>query len=198
MIKGLAAGLVGCGLLLSGCDAVTQDAAPDVETADLSGGETLQEGERQIDWVAARQARIEAIDAGVAQDNALIQVQGAGLGSPVPVMLPTGIVVPANEQPLFATSGDGYFASYPGAIYDIIVNGTNEVWGDSSEDLDDAARQTPVFTQNEAGAQVSFSRFGADYLVEFECNILNGENSCITEEQALSVIEGLFVAVADE
>ena len=50
----------------------------------------------------------------------------------------------------------------------------------------------------EAGAQVSFSRYGADYLIEFECRILDGEENCISQEEALDVAKGLFVAAAEE
>ena len=152
-----------------------------------------QKLERSIDWEAARAARIAAIDAGKkVDDEGLVQAQSGGIGSPVPVMLPSGIIVPANQKQIVKMTKDGYFASYPGAKYDIVVNGTNEVFETRGTSVDDAG--TMKFTPMEAGAQVAFSRFGADYLVEFECNIIDGEESCVTEEEALKVAEELFVA----
>ena len=178
---------------LAACDSQSQE-APEPDA--LTGGETPVEETRAIDWTAARVARIEAIEAGQTAD--IVTVQGNGVGSPVPVLLPTGIVMPQSESPTYAPTQDGYFARYPGAKYDIIVNGTNEVFGVSSADMSDELRANMVFTAIEAGAQISFSRFGADYLIEFECRILDGENNCINKEEAMSVTEGLFVAAAEE
>ena len=89
---------------------------------------------------------------------------------------------------------DGYFAAYPGIDYDIIVNGTNEVIGaDTSGDGEDEPVLT--YTPTMSGAQVSFSRYGADYLVEFECkSIEGGEADCITEQEALDVTNKLVIA----
>lgn len=164
---------------------------------DLSGAEKPSQRTRQIDWTAARQARIQAIEAGHTADTVLAQASGNASLSPVPVMLPSGIVMPASQKQTVAFTPDGYFASYPGAKYDIIVNGTNEVFDTSAMDADEAERLEMKFDAVDAGAQVAFSRFGADYLVEFECNILDGDTGCITEEQALAVVNGLFVAVAE-
>ena len=64
--------------------------------------------------------------------------------------------------------------------------------------MNEDERANMVFTAMEAGAQVSFSRYGADYLIEFECRILDGEENCISQEEALDVAKGLFVAAAEE
>ena len=164
---------------------------------DLSGAERPKLAKREIDWTAARQARIKAIEAGESADDVLAQAAGNASLSPVPVMLPSGIVMPANEKQTVAFTPDGYFASYPGHKYDIIVNGTNEVFDVSGENAQSEDLEEMVFNDMEAGAQISFSRFGADYLVEFECNFLDASTSCITEEEAKIVVSGLFVAVAE-
>ncbi len=164
---------------------------------DLSGAETPKQAKRDVDWAAARQARIQAIEAGISADTVLAQAAGNASLSPVPVMLPSGIVMPANSKQTVAFTPDGYFASYPGAKYDIIVNGTNEVYDTSSAAANADDLEEMKFDEMEAGAQIAFSRFGADYLVEFECNILDGDTSCITEEEAKAVVNGLFVAVAE-
>ncbi|MFC7292255.1 hypothetical protein [Hirschia litorea] len=179
-------------------EAVAPSATPtEAPIIDLSGAEMPSQRTRQIDWTAARQARIQAIEAGHTADTVLAQASGNASISPVPVMLPSGIVMPANAKQTVAFTPDGYFASYPGAKYDIIVNGTNEVFDTSAMDADEIERSEMKFDVMEAGAQVAFSRFGADYLVEFECNILDGDTGCITEEEAIAVVNGLFVAVAE-
>lgn len=190
-------------LIITSCEEVETPAAElpnqvvETELESLSGAEQPVQAAREIDWVAARQAKIQAIEAGQNADSAIAQAAGNASLSPVPVMLPSGIVMPANEKQTVAFTPDGYFASYPGAKYDIIVNGTNEVFDTSSPNADADELSQMKFNEMEAGAQISFSRFGADYLVEFECNFLDGDTSCISEEEAKSVVDGLFVAVAE-
>ena len=156
---------------------------------------TPKQATRTVDWDAARVAKVEAAKAG--RSSGVVGVESLGVGSPVPVMLPAGIVMPQNARPSFGTMEDGYFASYPGPKYDIIVNGTNQVYDTPAMDASEADLSTMTFTATEAGAQVAFSRFGADYLVEFECKVLDSEDNCITEEEALKVADGLFVAVSE-
>ena len=50
------------------------------------------------------------------------------------------------------------------------------------------------FTTVEAGAQLAFSRYGADYVIEFECREVDSPEGCITEAQAKEFAESLFVA----
>ncbi len=189
---------------LTACEASEQAGGPvearsAIESADagLSGADTPVQKAREIDWTAARQARIEAINKGQSADAVIAQAAGNASLSPVPVMLPSGIVMPANEKQTVAFTSDGYFASYPGAKYDIIVNGTNEVFDTKDPNASDDERLNMAFNAMEAGAQVAFSRFGADYLVEFECNIIDSDAGCITEDEAFNVVNGLFVAVAE-
>ena len=147
-----------------------------------------------IDWEAAR--RDMASTPSSSRETTGFQVEAQGSAPPVPVLLPTGIVVPqgAESGVRFQPMSDGYFATYPGIDYDIIVNGTNEVLevpGDSAPAEDTALTYTPTMT----GAQVSFSRYGADYLVEFECkSIEGGEADCISEDEALNVTRKLVIA----
>lgn len=147
-----------------------------------------------IDWEAAR--RDMASTPSSSRETTGFQVEAEAAAPPVPVLLPTGIVVPqgAESGVRFQPMSDGYFATYPGIDYDIIVNGTNEVLeipGDSTPAEDSALTYTPTMT----GAQVSFSRYGADYLVEFECkSIEGGEADCISEDEALEVTRKLVIA----
>ena len=88
----------------------------------------------------------------------------------------------------FQPLSDGYFAFYPGADYNIVVNGTNEVIGDRSDAGDTPMRFSPTTT----GAQVAFTKYGADYLVEFECTKAEGADpDCISEEDAMSIAGSL-------
>ena len=132
---------------LAGCDLIARDgpseaatATVDASTAEESGPEFPErpeatEGQANIDWSAARAdlAMIPSDD----RDGAF-QVASGGQAPPVPVLLPSGIVIPAGAetQVRFQPLADGYFASYPGAAYDIIVNGTNEVIGQSAREDD--------------------------------------------------------------
>ena len=50
------------------------------------------------------------------------------------------------------------------------------------------------FQPAEAGASLSFSRYGADYLIEFECREVDSPDGCINEAQAKEFAESLFVA----
>ena len=147
----------------------------------------------EIDWNAARQDMAsrgsDAIES--------FQVQSGSDEPPaVPVLLPTGIVIPqgAENQPRIQSLSDGYFATYPGIAYTIIVNGTNQVIGDRPETGDDEEIEFN-YHPTMSGANVSFNRYGADYLVEFECKTLNnGQADCISEEEALDVTEKLVIA----
>ena len=141
-----------------------------------------------IDWAAAR-ADVASHSSEDANGNFSVAAQGDA--PPVPVMLPTGIVLPqgAESDVKFQNLTDGYFAFYPGTDYNIVVNGTNEVIGDRAPDVTDTA---PRFMDTMSGAQVAFTKYGADYLIEFECTHAEGENAdCISEEDALSVAESL-------
>ncbi|MCA8901398.1 MAG: hypothetical protein KDA53_09110 [Hyphomonas sp.] len=140
-----------------------------------------------IDWDAAL-ADIAAQPAGPDDDN--FAIASTGEPPPVPVMLPSGIVIPqgAESSVKFQPLSDGYFAFYPGTDYNIVVNGTNEVIGERAESGDSPLRYSPTTT----GAQVAFTKYGADYLIEFECTEAEGENPvCISEEDALQIAESL-------
>lgn len=142
-----------------------------------------------IDWTTARDD--VASHSGEATGSN-VAIAAAGDAPPaVPVMLPSGIVLPAGTESdvRFQPLSDGYFAFYPGTDYNIVVNGTNEVIGDRAPGTTDLP---PRFMKTMSGAQVAFTKYGADYLVEFECTHAEGEEAdCISEEDALSVAGSL-------
>jgi hypothetical protein len=147
-----------------------------------------------IDWEAARTARTTSSANGDATVRAM-SVSGAQSSEPppVPVLLPSGVVrAQGAAPPTLVTTKDGYFATYKTPKYDAIVNGTNRVYETGAPA--GAPSDEMKFTLAEAGAQLSFSRFGADYLIEFECRQLDGGQSCISEEEAKTFADSLFVA----
>jgi len=145
----------------------------------------------QIDWESALRDKASQEDS----DNELVGIASSGEPAAVPILLPTGIVTPASAERgiMVRKTPDGYFASYPGEVYDIVINGTNLIAG-TADDVAERAGE-PVFTASVAGAQLSLSRYGADYLIEFECNIdLPAESdTCITEDEAFDMAEKLIV-----
>ena len=141
----------------------------------------------EIDWEAARAAR-----AGSSVNSSNVTTQNAtGAPPEVPVLLPSGVVQAQNARPpAMVMTDDGYFATYEMPRYDAIVNGTKTAYGAQRADRGDEMD----FTISEGSAQLAFSRFGADYLIEFECRQVDGAASCVTEEEAQAFAESLFVA----
>ncbi|MEM6666050.1 MAG: hypothetical protein AAF638_06560 [Pseudomonadota bacterium] len=189
----------------------SSDAAPQAPDAEAPSEPTLQAAPDPVPFVQAERASVTLGDAAIDWDAARtdlassgdttamasgFQIQSGAEAPPVPVLLPTGIVTTQSvpgEAPRFREMADGYFARYPGIDYDITVSGSNEVFdvpGDGAIQEDAARFQTTV-----SGVMVSLQRYGADYMVEFECNNVSGDvgNSCINEEDALDVARNLVI-----
>ncbi len=144
--------------------------------------------EAEIDWDAARTARASS---NVNASPITTQNASGGAAPEVPVLLPSGVVQAQNARaPAMIVTDDGYFATYQMPNYDAIVNGTKSAYGPERAPRGDAMQ----FTISEASAQLSFARFGADYLIEFECRQVDGGESCITEDEARAFADSLFVA----
>jgi hypothetical protein len=112
----------------------------------------------------------------------------------VPMLLPGGIVQTQSDRPTPPRiTKDGYFATYHLPRYDVIVNGSQKAYaaGGGTPTTD---KETPRFQTVEAGARLSFSRYGADYEIEFECREVDSPEGCITEAGAKEFAESLFVA----
>lgn len=155
---------------------------------------TVERKTAQIDWNAAR----EDFAARDSESDALVQVANAG-APVVPILLPeepVGVASAGEEEVLqFRPLADGYFAVQNGEIYDMIINGTDRLVippGGSA-----AATDTQLdYEETMTGAQVSFSRYGASYLVEFMCHdpATAAKGSCISEPDALAEVEKLLIA----
>jgi len=201
--------LVACGADPSAVDEATPttDAvkATEVSTDDVipvqgndvvtrGGRETVASSEATIDWASAR-SDLAASGRAESGDVAAFQIASGPDAPPVPVLLPSGIVRPANaDRPTYRPLDDGYYAKYPGVAYDLTVSGTNEWYSGGTQDREDPAAEM-VFTATMTGAQVALNRYGAAYLMEFECNRAAGfdANGCIDEVEALAVAEQLVI-----
>ncbi|MEO1554396.1 MAG: hypothetical protein AAFR82_10720, partial [Pseudomonadota bacterium] len=173
------------------------DTAQPVETVEPDTPAPSNVAERKsvtIDWNAAR-ADFAARET---EDDVLAQV--ANVGAPiVPILLPeepVGVASAGGEDALqFRPLADGYFAVKKGDIYDMIINGTDRlvVRPDSQGTAVDTEL---VFEETMTGSQVSFSRYGASYLVEFMCNdpATAIKGSCVTEAEAIAEVEKLLIA----
>ena len=146
-----------------------------------------------IDWEAARR---DLAARPLEEREGAFQVASGGDAPPVPVFLPAGPVAAQSGDVAvrFQPTSDGYYAFFPTETYDIIVNGTNVVMaepGAAPPSRTDAFN----FQSTTTGAQVAFSRYGADYLVEFECKeLVNGQPACVTEEEAVAFARDLAIS----
>lgn len=209
--------LLSAGLVLTGCDQVrsplatpgrggeappaaeepvlppADEEAQDAPAAELPVRPGAAGAESAIDWEAARRdLAARPID----EREGSFQIASGEAAPSVPVFLPSSPVAAQSGDVAvrFQPVSDGYYAFFPGDEYDIIVNGTNKII---------AAPGTAIQPRGEAlnfqpttdGAQVVFSRYGADYLVEFQCKQLTGGLPlCITEEEAIAFAEDLVIS----
>ncbi len=149
-----------------------------------------QAAESKIDWQAARDAKSKQ---SVTDTPITVQSADGAAGPPkVPVLLPSGVVqTQSAKPPSLVQTGDGYFATYHLPKYDAIVNGSQKTYAAGAKAA--GSKEAMKFTTGEGGATLAFSRFGADYLIEFECREVDGATSCITEDQAKEFADSLFV-----
>ena len=211
----IASVLIAASAVLAGCDQVRlpgasgqQEAEPKL-AEDLSASETGETGETPdvefpvrpeavtadsaVDWEAARR---DLAARPIEDREGSFQVASGDAAPPVPVFLPSAPVsVQGGESGVrFQQMSDGYYAFFPGETYDTIVNGTNKVMAAPGEEVQPRG-EALSFQPTTTGAQVAFSRYGADYLVEFECKELtNGLPTCITQEEAEAFATDLVIS----
>ena len=203
------------GLALAACDQLTEPQTLDAESPpviieDVDTAQPIEPADPQpdppapkniaerkiatIDWNAARAdfAARDSDDAGMAQV--------ASGGAPVvPILLPEqpiGVASTGGEDGLqFRPLADGYFAVQKGEVYDMVINGTDRLVA-RPEGSGTVVDTELDFEETMTGAQVSFSRYGASYLVEFMCHdpatAIRG--SCVTEAEAIAEVEKLLIA----
>ncbi|HOZ28452.1 MAG TPA: hypothetical protein PLH23_19550 [Hyphomonadaceae bacterium] len=146
--------------------------------------------EGQIDWAKAQ----ADFTAKRPADAPVLPQSVQDKPSPVPMLLPSGIVQTASDRPTPpVVTKDGYFATYHLPRYDAIVNGSMKAYTGTGQAAT-GDKEAMKFTLGEAVASLAFSRYGADYLIDFECREIDGPTSCITEAEAKEFAESLFVA----
>ena len=202
-------GLLASAIALTACDRVfqrpsdtagTEPAANETpDTAAEPGAELPVRPESAssgavIDWEAARR---DLASRSADDMEGSFSVQSGGDAPPVPVFLPSGPVAAQSGEVAvrFQPTNDGYYAFFPAETYDIIVNGTNVVMTEPGAGAPPARTDAFSFQPTTNGAQVAFSRYGADYLVEFECKeLVNGSPACITEDEAVAFARDLAIS----
>lgn len=170
-------------------DPAAANTAPAGEEAPVQvASAPAQEG--QIDWAKAQADFASKRPA----DAPVLPQQVQDTPSPVPMLLPSGIVQTASDRPTPpVVTKDGYFATYHLPRYDAIVNGSMKAYTGTGQAAQ-GDKEAMKFTLGEAVASLAFSRYGADYLIDFECREIDGPTSCITEAEAREFAESLFVA----
>ena len=175
-------------------DPVTPADSDDGSDAETTVGTASVTKKADIDWEAARNDLASAPES---DEDQSFNIQSGSTAPPVPVLLPTMNARPAGAtdgpQPQFRPVPDGYFAVFPGAKYTLIVNGTNEVT--DAPGMEPVDPESMTYSETTTGAIVSFSRYGADYMVEFEC-MGSGEEGgdCIDRDEALTVANEIVIS----
>jgi hypothetical protein len=168
--------------------------SPQIGPSSVEAGneDLVKQGERQVDWGAAAEKAARN-----SKNVVSAQSVGVDVDSPVPVLaLPSISAQSVNSggTQVKATS-DGYYASFPGAKYDVIVTGTKTFYKAPASAPPPTVTTQSVdefnYSTTETGAEVAFKQFGADYNVQFECK--SGSAGCITEKEAREVVENLVM-----
>jgi hypothetical protein len=190
----LLAGLAALAVATSAC---TDDKKAPVATAPQAGDEKpvqvasapqVPSTTASVNWEAAR--------ADMAKRPADVVVPQAAGADPlvVPMLLPSGIVQTQSDRPVAPRIvKDGYFATYHLPRYDVTVNGSARAYAVGGQ-TPAADKSVMRFQTAEGGASLAFSRYGADYLIDFECREVDSPDGCIGEAEAKEFAESLFVA----
>ncbi len=159
----------------------------DDQAGDTSDDPTPTRGEREVEFpVTAEQAGDSARAAGL--DAARFA------DATVPVLAPAGMsrgqAVQFTES--FRATPDGYFARMSLEEFDVVVNGTR-IYARAPEAAGaPPARDTSQYqySESETGMSVTFSRFGADYSVDFVCRGAGDEggSECVSEAEAAELV----------
>jgi hypothetical protein len=122
-------------------------------------------------------------------------------GAAVPVLAPGDLTreQAAGFAERFRATPDGYFARLSLTNLDVVLNGTRRYAVAPEREGATATYTSQVrISESETGLAASFSRFGADYEIEFSCRGPGGEETpdCITEAEARALIDRLVAVGA--
>jgi hypothetical protein len=148
--------------------------------------------ERRVQWPVGAQSIVEA--------NAVVYPQGAEARfaeATIPVLAPDDLS--ADERRAFTESfravTDGYFSVVPRGDTDILINGTRS-YAVAPELVKRFQRDgvSYLYQEGDGHVSISFSRYGADYLLQFECRDGEGyANDCTNEAEVVEVIDRLTI-----
>ncbi|MCG8442729.1 MAG: hypothetical protein MI723_13080 [Caulobacterales bacterium] len=166
-------------LACAGAPAAAQDVVP-------------EQGERRVQWPVG----VESMTATAAR----VFPAGAGdafAASPVPVLAPAGLTSADRDafSNTFGATADGFYAVIPRGAFDVVLNGTVS-YVVSPALIKEIPRDgfTYLYEEGDAGTNISFNRFGADYLLEFECrDAINYASDCVTEQEAVELADSLVI-----
>jgi hypothetical protein len=175
------------------------------EASEAQGDRRVAAQERPVDWDKAQKDAPPASVAIASPRGAFdTEVQNAAVGAPVPMLAPpTTVSVAAgldDDEATVRVTKDGYFATFPGPRYDVTVHGTKAFYvAPSGAPPAQAAAKTPTkaddvdyrFELGEGEAQVTFRRYGADYLITFACKTGPTDAACISQADALAFAQRL-------
>lgn len=119
--------------------------------------------------------------------------------SPIPVLAPP--TLSETQRTAFSDSfravPDGFFAVIPARGYDVVVNGTiTYAIAPELIKVIDRGGARYLYEEGETGVSISFSRYGADYLLQFECTDparAGEDNNCVDEDTVVATAESLSV-----
>ena len=118
-------------------------------------------------------------------------------GATVPVLAPVGLSADqvARFADTYRSTPDGYFARVGYDEYDVVMNGTRAyaVAPQASEPITAEEMRDWKVSESETGLSVTFSRYGADYSLDFVCRGAGDEESadCVEEEAAAEMARNL-------
>ena len=187
--------LASAALFAAACTQETPADPAAANTAPAAEEQTVQTAsapsqDGQIDWTKAQ----ADFTAKRPADAPVLPQSVQDKPSPVPMLLPSGIVQTASDRPTPpVVTKDGYFATYHLPRYDAVVNGSMKAYTGTGQAAQ-GDKEAMKFTVGEAVASLAFSRYGADYLIDFECREIDGPQGCITEAEAKEFADSLFVA----
>jgi hypothetical protein len=169
-----------------------------VDKSTAAGGAEPQKNERKVDWGGAEK------DAGAGKaETAQLGPDASGVdpvtkaAAGVPILAPKPTVGAAaaglEQKGVVKATRDGYFAMFEGDTYDVVIHGTKDFYA-APDGAPKATKERLAgykFEIGEGQAQLSFTRYGADYLVEFNCKLPNPLVACVTEQEAVAFAERL-------
>lgn len=156
----------------------------------------VQKAERTIDWGAAQKdaiAQQPQVGTTPPKSGFNPKVTTASVGAPVPMLAPpvaASIAAGLNDESVTVrVTEDGYFITMPGPRYDVIVNGTKAFYLATEGAPKASTNADPKAYRYEIGegeVTLAFSRYGADYLIQFVCKTGAINAPCITQPESIA------------